>query len=189
MHVHHILPKHAGGTDEPENLTPPISIALHAEFHKDLWMHYRNKYDYIAWKALSGRISSEEARLLAAKVGQEQSELYKSTRKNGVEYLASGRTLENCSKGGKASSKKLVEWINNNKELHTKNASLCGKSVGKKLCIPHEYDGLVYSSIKELLKVTGMSRCGFYGKLKRGVIRRLEKTKPQVDSEEDLYLL
>ena len=39
-HKHHIIPRHMGGTDEPSNLTPPISVALHAALHKDLWEHF-----------------------------------------------------------------------------------------------------------------------------------------------------
>jgi len=79
-HRHHILPIRLGGSNDEENLTPPISLQLHAEFHKDLYEHYGMQEDYIAWKALSGRITSEEARLLAAKAGQDRSEKYKNSR-------------------------------------------------------------------------------------------------------------
>jgi hypothetical protein len=81
MHRHHILPKRLGGTDEEENLTPPISMALHAEFHRDLWEHYKDPRDFIAWKCLSGRMTNEEARLAAAKIGQDSSQKYKDSRK------------------------------------------------------------------------------------------------------------
>lgn len=37
-HRHHLIPRHAGGTDDPDNLTPPISTRLHAEFHYDRWL-------------------------------------------------------------------------------------------------------------------------------------------------------
>ena len=79
LHKHHLIPKHMGGTDDPSNLTPPISIELHAEFHRDLWECFGFKQDYIAWQALSGRITTEEARLAAAKIGQDNSKKYKQT--------------------------------------------------------------------------------------------------------------
>jgi hypothetical protein len=36
-HIHHIQPKYLIGIDNsPDNLTPPISVELHAALHKDL---------------------------------------------------------------------------------------------------------------------------------------------------------
>lgn len=62
-HRHHIIPKHAGGTDEPENLTPPISIRLHAMFHLDRYKNVGDALDLIACRSLLGAITSEEARI------------------------------------------------------------------------------------------------------------------------------
>ena len=70
MHRHHIIPVHAGGTDEELNMTPPISIALHAEFHRDRWLHTGNELDKLAWRMLSGRITKEEARIEAPRIGR-----------------------------------------------------------------------------------------------------------------------
>ncbi len=66
-HVHHIVPKHLGGDNSADNLTPPISLSLHAALHRDLWENLNNIEDFIAWKALSGLISSEDARIAAVK--------------------------------------------------------------------------------------------------------------------------
>ena len=35
-HLHHIVPRHMGGTDEPENLVE-VSIEEHAELHFDFF--------------------------------------------------------------------------------------------------------------------------------------------------------
>jgi len=43
-----------GGDDSPDNITPPISIALHAELHKDLYEHFGKTEDFLAWKGLLG---------------------------------------------------------------------------------------------------------------------------------------
>lgn len=173
MHRHHLIPKHMGGTDEEENLTPPISIEMHAAFHKDLYEELGHPYDYIAWKALSGRVTSEEARIEAAIVGQANSEKYKNRKLKA--HLDKVRTKENTSKGGKIASKKLVEWIKNNKELHSNNCRKNGKENGKRLNIPHEYKGEVFESKKALQEKYKMSNEGFYGKLRRGEITRLKK--------------
>lgn len=54
-HKHHIIPKHMGGGNKPNNLTPPISVPLHAALHQDLYKHFGKQEDYIAWKMLSGQ--------------------------------------------------------------------------------------------------------------------------------------
>ena len=63
-HKHHIIPKHADGTNDPENLIE-LSIADHALAHKKLWEDHGKWQDYLAWQALAGLISGEEARRLA----------------------------------------------------------------------------------------------------------------------------
>lgn len=172
-HRHHIIPKHMGGTDDEENLTPPISIQMHAEFHKQLYEEFKKTEDLIAWKALSGRITSEEARLEAAKVGQERSEKYKN--RDFREHLARVRTTESCSKGGKMAAPALVEWIKANPEKHKENSRANSKAIAEKQKIPHEYKGVVYPSKKDLQTETGLSNCGFYAKLRRNEIIRLPK--------------
>ena len=58
-HIHHIVPKHMGGTDNPENLVE-LTVEEHAEAHRKLYEEYGRKEDYLAWKGLSGRIGKEE---------------------------------------------------------------------------------------------------------------------------------
>ena len=58
-HKHHIIPRHAGGTDDPSNIIE-LTVAEHAEAHKKLWEKHGRKEDYIAWKGLAGEIGKEE---------------------------------------------------------------------------------------------------------------------------------
>lgn len=58
-HKHHIIPRHAGGTDEPSNLVE-LTIAEHAEAHKKLYETYGRKEDYWAWMGLTGQIGKDE---------------------------------------------------------------------------------------------------------------------------------
>lgn len=175
MHRHHLIPKHMGGGNEEENLTPPISIQLHAEFHRVLYEDFGLSEDYIAWRALSGRITGEEARLEAAKIGQAKSKKYQE--RSLKQHLAKVRTKESCSKGGKAASKTLVQWIRDNKEQHAERCNQIGKASSARKMIPHEYCGKHYESKKALQKETGLSNTEFYKKLKGGEIKRLPKNK------------
>ena len=54
-HLHHILPKYLGGTDDPENLIE-LTVEEHAEAHRLLFERHGNWQDYCAWMALSVRI-------------------------------------------------------------------------------------------------------------------------------------
>jgi len=63
-HLHHIIPKHMGGTDDPSNLIE-LTVEEHAEAHRKLYKEHGSIYDLVAWKALSGQITTDEARRLA----------------------------------------------------------------------------------------------------------------------------
>lgn len=69
FHKHHILPKHAGGTDDPSNIIK-VNVALHAFLHKILHEEYGRWQDKIAYECLSGHISREEAIRQAQSLGQ-----------------------------------------------------------------------------------------------------------------------
>ena len=59
-HKHHIIPKHAGGTDDPSNLIQ-LTIEEHAQAHKKLFDEHGRWQDRIAWLTLSGQIDGAEA--------------------------------------------------------------------------------------------------------------------------------
>ena len=59
-HIHHIIPKYLGGTDDPSNLIE-LTVEEHAEAHRLLYEQHGNWQDKIAWQALSGQIGKDEA--------------------------------------------------------------------------------------------------------------------------------
>jgi hypothetical protein len=67
-HKHHIIPKYKGGSNLPENLVE-VSVTQHAMFHYCNWKLWGNDQDKIAWMALSGMISCEEAVHQSLKLG------------------------------------------------------------------------------------------------------------------------
>jgi hypothetical protein len=59
LHKHHIISRHAGGTDELSNLVY-LTVEEHAEAHRLLYEQYGRKEDYLAWKGLAGLIGKDE---------------------------------------------------------------------------------------------------------------------------------
>lgn len=178
-HRHHLVPKHLGGDNSEDNLTPPISIELHAAFHKQLYELFGNQFDYIAWKALDGRIGSEEARIMACKEGQRKSEKYKQTRTG--KYFKP--TFESQSKGGKIAGKLLVDWQKENKELFSSNCRERAYHMHEGNKIVHHYLGQTFESKQALQKEHNMKNAEFYRNLNNGLITR-EKPNREIAHRE-----
>lgn len=58
-HKHHIIPRHAGGSDDPSNIVE-LTIEEHAEAHRLLYEQYGRLEDKWAWLGLSGQIGKDE---------------------------------------------------------------------------------------------------------------------------------
>jgi hypothetical protein len=58
-HKHHIIPKHAGGSDDHSNIIE-LTIPEHAEAHRILYEKYGRKQDWLAWQGLLGLMTKEE---------------------------------------------------------------------------------------------------------------------------------
>lgn len=57
--IHHIVPKHEGGTDDPSNLVK-LPRKLHQEVHYRRWLVYNNLSDLYAFQLLGGKLSDDE---------------------------------------------------------------------------------------------------------------------------------
>jgi hypothetical protein len=58
-HSHHIIPKHAGGTDASDNIAR-LTVEEHSEAHRLLYEKYNRWQDKLAWQGLAGHIGKEE---------------------------------------------------------------------------------------------------------------------------------
>ena len=58
-HKHHIIPRHAGGTDDPSNLVE-LTVEEHANAHRRLYEEEGRWQDELAWKTLSGLVGKEK---------------------------------------------------------------------------------------------------------------------------------
>jgi hypothetical protein len=111
IHKHHIIPKHAGGTDDPFNIIE-LSITEHAEAHRLLFEEFGRWQDYIAWKGLSGLIGNEEIHREKASNAmknrirtKEEFEKGWQTRRNGGEWKHSDESKCKTSKALKGKKK------------------------------------------------------------------------------------
>ena len=88
-HIHHIIPKHMGGSDHPSNLIE-LTVEEHAEAHRKLYEEHGNEYDHIAWRMLSGQIPVTEATRLAQVEGQRKRWTEEARQKASVSYSGQG---------------------------------------------------------------------------------------------------
>jgi len=58
-HIHHIKPRHMGGTDDPSNLIE-VTPEEHAELHFALYLEHGMMGDWIAFHMLSGKTTDSE---------------------------------------------------------------------------------------------------------------------------------
>jgi hypothetical protein len=64
LHRHHIIPTHAGGTNDQSNIIL-LTVTEHAEAHRILYEKHGHWQDKTAWLGLAGIISHEDAVLRA----------------------------------------------------------------------------------------------------------------------------
>jgi hypothetical protein len=68
-HLHHITPKHIGGTDEPNNLIE-VSLTQHTMWHYANWRLWGRLEDHVAYRGLGGQVQGEELSLEKRRLGQ-----------------------------------------------------------------------------------------------------------------------
>lgn len=95
-HVHHIIPKHMGGTDDTDNLIE-LPIWAHAEVHKRLWEVYGKLEDKLAYYVLIGK--TDEIEQLRIKIAKRKYQEWLVTNKEEVKKWKTN--ISNSLKGKK----------------------------------------------------------------------------------------
>ena len=133
-HIHHLVPAHAGGTDDPSNLVK-VNKAMHAFMHRLRYQETGDYYDCCAANLLSGDWTAEQARQEACKHGQQLSDTFlPAAIKNLQDYNSrpfeersqiakingAKQSKEGKAKGGSVTGS-MPYWNNglNNKRSHT----------------------------------------------------------------------
>ena len=101
-HKHHIIPKHAGGTDDPSNLME-LTVEEHAEAHRILYEKYGRLQDKMAWLGLEGRIGKEEI------IRQLISRPHTEERKRKISLALKGKLKSEAHKQAMKKSHKMSE--------------------------------------------------------------------------------
>lgn len=99
-HTHHIVPRHAGGTDDPSNLIK-LTIEEHAEAHRVLYEQYGRWQDLYAWKTLDGQWQAGEG--YQATLSENARDTHKKCKENRTGIYSK----EHQSKAGKRGAAKI----------------------------------------------------------------------------------
>jgi hypothetical protein len=131
-HNHHIIPRHMGGSNDPQNLVK-LTVEEHAKSHQILYDTYGKLEDFIAWKALSGQILMSDASKLAHLLGSYRGGYAKKPNNvpahNKIEFYCVG-----CQKRIKPSAKGHILCVQKKFNLIPKlNIGKFNSKIGKKM--------------------------------------------------------
>ena len=108
-HLHHILPRHMGGTDDPSNLVE-LTIEEHAEAHRKLYEEYGRLQDKRAWLGLTKIMSGEEIikEILTSPKSEEWKEKNRKPKKDKSNYFGNTNAKGNAGKPKSEEHKKKM---------------------------------------------------------------------------------
>lgn len=127
-HKHHIIPEHAGGTDDPSNLIE-VTVEEHAFIHKELWEKQGRWQDYVAWQGLSGQIGREEIiRLIQINANKGKKASAETRRKQSESHKGKTQSIDTIEKR----RKKLIGQVRNFQDKETWKQNLSDSLTGRK---------------------------------------------------------
>ena len=98
-HKHHIIPRHAGGTDDPSNLIE-LTPEEHAEAHRVLYEEHGHWQDRVAWIGLAGlATNAEHIAMLLSEAGKKGNAMRSSNK--GKKYNTDNVIVSGIRKGTK----------------------------------------------------------------------------------------
>lgn len=154
LHKHHIIPKHAGGSDEEDNFTY-LSVREHIIAHFLLWKIHGNANDLRAMKMLGVKLSVEYRKKIGEycrdnKIGifgasDDQREEWRlmgwetqKSQSNSFYYWSTeeGRKKRASMGGEKGSKSQIQNKVGiHNPDNFIKNATLGGKAIKGMICV------------------------------------------------------
>lgn len=131
-HIHHMIPKHMGGTNDPSNLVE-LTVEEHAEAHRKLYEQYKKIEDKIAYLGLLKQIGQEEILLEKSKLGGKRNKGIPKTaeHKINISKNAAGGVTEHTTKIKKIISDKMKN--NKNSSNHKSDEYKSKQSEAMKL--------------------------------------------------------
>jgi hypothetical protein len=165
LHKHHIIPRHAGGTDDASNLVY-LTIEEHAEAHRLLFEKYGRREDYLAWKGLAGLIGKDE-------IIKEKNSLNSSRPGELNPFYGKKHTEETKQKISEGQKRRKAERPESFKtytrtEAHKKKVGENTKSRAVRYAFNHPEHGEFYGTTGDLAKAYNFSKTSEAYKLAKG---------------------
>ena len=120
-HKHHIIPRHAGGTDDPSNLVE-LTVEEHANAHRRLYEEEGRWQDELAWKTLSGLIGKDEM----------MEEMYKWRRGHDKPHTGDLRRFGMANKGKKLTEEHKAKIVRTGKKQPQNQKDLVADALSMK---------------------------------------------------------
>jgi hypothetical protein len=147
LHKHHIIPRHAGGTDDPTNLVK-LTIEEHANAHKLLYEQYNRQEDYLAWKGLAGLIGKDE--MVRTKCALNSSRPGKLNTFYGMKHSEETKRIISEKRKGHSDNKGIPK-----SEEHKRKISEYRKANSAKYKFEHKNGDQFIGTTVDLSKITG----------------------------------
>ena len=115
-HMHHKIPRHMGGKDDPENLVE-LTVEDHAIAHKVLYGLHGKEEDRIAWRMLSGQITARQANsaaISASLTGRKLTQEHKLNISKSTTGISKSKAHSDAISEGKKGIYTNKDWIENN---------------------------------------------------------------------------
>jgi hypothetical protein len=161
LHRHHIIPRHAGGTDDESNLVY-LTVEEHAEAHRLLYEQYGRKQDYLAWKGLAGLIGKDE--LLKEMCSLNSSRPGESNTFYGRKHTEESKKKISENRKGKNLGRTNNKWSPESRQ----KISEARKRNSAKYTFKHPEHGEFYGTTGDLARAYNFSRASEAYKLVKG---------------------
>ncbi len=161
LHKHHIIPRHAGGTDDESNLVY-LTVEEHAEAHRLLYEQYGRKEDYLAWRGLAGLIGKDE--MIREKMSLNSSRPGELNTFYGKKHSEETKRKISEKKKGQGKGVKRAPFT----EEHRKNISKRRKERADKYTFKHPEHGEFFGTTGDLARTYNFSRASEAYKLVKG---------------------
>lgn len=126
-HNHHIVPRHAGGSDDPSNLIR-LTIPEHAEAHKLLWETQGRLQDKYAWLMLANKTEEAEAtRIELLRTPEVRAKISKARIRQQPTFLGHKHSLESRAKMSQPKSPETCAKISQGRTGLKHSPETCAK--------------------------------------------------------------
>ena len=158
LHKHHIIPKHAGGSDDISNIIE-LSVEDHAEAHKLLFEKYGRWQDKIAWKTLEGQISIQDARYIIMTEHNPMKDPNVVSKMSGDNHWSKrpGNVHNWEYQNNPMKDPNVVSKMSGDNHWSKRPGNVHNSKINHPNKTPIEIEGIKYSSIKEAREVLNLS--------------------------------